>query len=225
LDRVAFGLLYFKKKLKIMAISNLELSQLIIQTATLYVGQKEQGKGNSGFLDKNFEAKLKRVGWEKSQPWCSYFAEVVYRDTYEKLMLDDPKDKIVEQRLNEVCTLFSGGTLQTLANFDKSKYWRTRETIPEVGAIIVFQKGNSWEGHIGIVKEVDLNKMEVTTIEGNTSSTGSRDGDIVAIKKRKLSLKFKADTLFIKGFIQPANPYAVKKEAYAPFEVKDKILS
>jgi hypothetical protein len=56
-----------------------------------------------------------------------------------------------------------------------------------------------WEGHAGIVSEV-LSDSEFKSIEGNTSTQGSRNGDRVAENPR--NTKVKPNGLNVLGFIK-----------------------
>jgi hypothetical protein len=51
----------------------------VIRVASSYVGQTET-PNNSGFKDSVFQKKMEEVGWEKTLAWCSYFAELVFKE-------------------------------------------------------------------------------------------------------------------------------------------------
>lgn len=54
------------------------------------------------------------------------------------------------------------------------------------GAVFVLEKSHG-KGHVGIVEGVDLRTKVLTTIEGNTDGSGSREGDGVYRRQRKMS--------------------------------------
>ncbi len=163
-----------------MIISNIKIAQ----TAKTYIGQTEKPL-NSGFTSDSFEKKMKAVGWQKKQAWCSYFCELVCKEAMPELT------QILDK-------LFSASATETWKNFDIAQM--TSET-PKIGSLAVWRFGNGWSGHIGIVSQViDLNNF--VTIEGNTNDGGSREGYIVCEKKRKMNKVFQPKGLNLIGFIE-----------------------
>jgi hypothetical protein len=135
------------------------------------------------------------VGWKKSYAWCALFGELVWKEAYSKV------DSTMIKELDE---LFSASAVQTYVNFSNEKDWKV-DNDPEPGCIVIWQnyKNNKplWTGHIGIVIEVDKEKGTIKTVEGNTNSLGSREGEGVYEKTR--SFKKEIATFRIKGFIHP----------------------
>jgi len=152
--------------------------------ARKYLGQRET-PNNSGFKDKAFEKKMTEVGWSKSLAWCSYFAELVWKEAF-------PEKK------KEFDKLFSGSATATFKNFELAK-WKVGG-IPKPGALVVWRYGNGWQGHIGIVSTVRDNGI-FTSIEGNTNAAGGREGIEVAEKVRNHLAPYTANGLNIIGFI------------------------
>ena len=91
--------------------------------------------------------------------------------------------------------------------------------VPEKGAVVIwrFKKNGkaSWTGHAGIV--VDFDDRYIYTVEGNTNDDGSREGGVVAEKKRRYAYNVK-NGLELYGFVyppgieEPGVPFYNKKE-------------
>lgn len=164
------------------------LADLVISAARSLIGQREE-PNNSGFKDKNVEKRMKEVGWNKGQAWCSYAAELAWKEGFGK---SHPLYIELDKR-------FSGSARQTLANFKMSDNFKTG-TEPKPGALCVWKLGNSWQGHIGIVSEV-LPGGKFKCIEGNTNASGGREGIEWAEKTRQTGLPFTKTGLNIEGFV------------------------
>ena len=123
------------------------------------LGVKEDPIGSN--WGKQVSAYLKGVGVNFAAPWCAAFVYWCFNEAY--------GDK------NPLCR--TGGVLK-MWNDTPHKY-RSKE--PAKGDIFIFDYG-SGKGHTGIIYDVD--GMTLHTIEGNTNSTGSREGYEVATKKR-----------------------------------------
>jgi hypothetical protein len=176
----------------------MEIQNEIVKVADKYVGIKEV-PGNNGWINekypefaKQFEEDMKSHGFSYGQAWCAYFGELVWAEVYDKIGLASDMDKY-----------FSGSARRTLAKFKASDDWETG-LVPVVGAIVVWKRmknGNAkWQGHVGIVKEIHDGYM--LTVEGNTNSSGSREGDTVARKVRKYNFVVSSG-LALEGFIYP----------------------
>lgn len=142
----------------------------IVRIAARYVGQAEVA-GNKGWIDKDFEARMKAVGWAPTHSWCCYFCELVAKEAAGK-GTDDWKafDK-----------LFQPSCTATYSNFAGSERYKVGK-VPRSGSLMVWRHGQSWKGHIGIVEAVE-GKI-IHTIEGNTNKAGSREGTHVLRKRR-----------------------------------------
>lgn len=163
----------------------------IVKVALSFVGQNEI-KGNQGFEDPKFLQVMESVGWQIGHAWCSYFAEAVLKLAYK----DDAKALAIFDKL---C---NASAVKTLANF-KSAGYKVSAT-PKPGAVVIWQtkrKGvKSWTGHAGIVTAVY--KDYFTTVEGNTGSGGTREGEVVATRNRKYNFDI-YNGLELQGFILP----------------------
>ena len=167
------------------------IQEAIVQVAKSYVGKKEK-PSNTGFLDATFEAEMKVVGWQSGWAWCSLFTELVWRKAYQQV--SDP------HTVDSVGALFSPMAVDTATRFKRAGYI-IYET-PKVGDLVIWKHGHGPSGHAGIVIGVGPDKA-FSTVEGNTNAAGSREGDTVAIKARKIGMPFQVKGLNLIGFIRP----------------------
>jgi hypothetical protein len=165
----------------------------IRKLAESYVGQQEV-PGNEGWYDKRFQELMEATGWEFGQAYCAYFCELIWRQAYARY------NSVLGY---EVEKLFSGGAMRTWNNFSKSDYQTDNK--PATGAVVIWQNYKAgrphWTGHAGIVTKVD--EAYFHTVEGNTNSSGGREGVEVAEKLRPLDFEKKEYGLVLKGFIHP----------------------
>lgn len=167
-----------------------QLQNRVVDVALGYVGMQEI-KGNLGWTSEAFETKMESVGWRSTHAWCAYFSELVWSEVYD-----------VHGVSSELDDLFSGSATKTYRQFEESG-WNVG-TVPVKGSVVIwrFVKNGkaSWKGHAGIV--VDFNDSYMTTVEGNTNADGSREGEVVAKKRRKYNFKVR-NGLELVGFIYP----------------------
>lgn len=160
----------------------------VVAAAKAIVGQRET-PGNSGFVDKVFEQRMKDTGWNKGESWCIYTTELIWKTAFG-----------TEHPLYaEIDKLFSGSAIRTWENFCKSVHFHTGNK-PKPGAIVIFRHGRGWQGHGGIVI-TPIITPDFPTVEGNTNSKGGREGIEVAPKFRKTGQDFKPNDLNLEGFI------------------------
>jgi hypothetical protein len=167
-----------------------ELQNKVIDTALGYVGMQEI-KGNLGWTSESFESKMESVGWKPTHAWCAYFSELVWSEVYDAHGVS-----------SELDDLFSGSATKTYRQFEGAG-WNVG-TVPVPGSVVIWRlvKGGkpSWKGHAGIL--IDFNDAYMTTVEGNTNADGSREGEVVAKKRRKYHFKVN-NGLELVGFIYP----------------------
>lgn len=163
----------------------------IIAIATSYIGNIEK-KGNQGFFNADFEKKLRGVGFYTGAPWCAFFTKLVYMEAY------------ADNKALRLCVAnnSNGSALETLRNHENNGTFAISE-VPKPGAIVVWRMGTGKSGHHGIVVSVDLKTNTMTTIEGNTNASGSREGDRVAQKLRTVTRDFQTAGLNVEGYILP----------------------
>ncbi|WP_336834078.1 CHAP domain-containing protein [Sphingobacterium siyangense] len=169
----------------------MKTSQFIIQAAEWYEGKTEK-PNNSGFTDPAFQQELASVGWLKGYAWCAYFTKLIYTKAY----------KNSPAQAEFIRLKFNGGALSTFNNVKDGNTFKTSDK-PTIGAIAVWQHGNSSSGHVGIVMSFDLKSNTMVCIEGNTNANGSREGDRVAVKLRTIVRERSLNGLNLKGFILP----------------------
>ena len=167
------------------------IRERIINAATAYLGFTEK-PGNSGFTDAGFERRMKEVGWQKSQAWCAYFGELVWKEAYQESFT-------ILKKLNEC---FSGSATATFRNFDIDGTFPTSQH-PSLGALAIYRYGVGWQGHLGIVIRVDDLDKRLANIEGNTNSAGGREGFEVAKKGRLIKPPFSKKGLNLVGYVHP----------------------
>lgn len=150
-----------------------------IEVAKKYLGQKE--KPGNIFDPKSPLGKIIiEAGQKDGEAWCCYFAEAVFVETLR--------------------ALFSASTVQTFHNFKNAGY--EISDVPKVGALVIWQRYKddkpTWAGHAGIVTKVNPDGS-FYSIEGNTNSAGSREGDSV---QEKIRMNVRVENgLNILGFI------------------------
>ena len=171
--------------------------------AAKYLGQTEL-PGNMGFKDKTFWDKMKRIaGFVDGHPWCSYFAELVWKESF-------------PEYTNLFNTLFSPSATKTFDNFSQSNicdcYDLEKHSVNTIrdlmlsgtiapGSLVVWRYGSSWKGHIAIFDKYNRSDNTITTIDGNSNSSGSREGVAVVSKKRPLIQSRFENSLNIVGII------------------------
>lgn len=135
------------------------------------------------------------TGWQTGWPYCAAFAEACWREGY----AGRPELPLIAKNITP-------SAMGTWENFSVLK--RTTQK-PFPGALMIWQNGTSWQGHVGIVVEAaPRREMHVITIEGNTAPNPSsvqsdREGDGVYRKTRLIDFTQKSKGLNLKGFINP----------------------
>lgn len=175
-----------------------EIRKKIVEIAYSYEDQQEIS-GNKGFKDDVFQQKMEAVGWNYGQAWCSYFAELVWKEAY---------GNFDSSFINILDKLFSANAVKTYDNFKRSKRFKTGNN-PEPGDLVVwaYYKENKpkmvdiWTlGHIGVVTKPA--QLFFLSMEGNTNSKGGREGIENAEKKREYSF-YEENGLRLLGFVKP----------------------
>lgn len=163
-----------------------------VEVALKYIGQKEL-PNNVFDPNSDFGKKMKAVGHQDGNAWCSLFCELVFKEAY-------------PLKFSELDKLFSASAVQTFKNFTHKEkgLGYMANNIPREGNLVIWQMQKDgvaqWQGHAGIVYQVK-STWEFTSIEGNTNAAGGREGVTVAIKERKV-LASVPNGLKVLGFIQ-----------------------
>lgn len=119
-----------------------------------------------------FEAKLRDLGWKPGQSWCAYFVKMIYINVY----FGTEYEQFVARTLTPSVVI-------TWRKAKASPMFATQDK-PVIGGIVCWSTGNG-KGHTGIHVAIK-DDFNTTTIEGNTSRAGVREGDKVMAKRRQL---------------------------------------
>lgn len=141
-----------------------------------------------------FQSKLQELDWDMSFAAAAIFCELVWKISVGRNNLRDWR---------ELDRLFSSSPVGTHANFRGCRKYKTGN-VPELGALAVWRRGNSWQGHMGVVSGVAASKEEFSIIEARVLS-GS-DGGFLKVEEKsgkRVGLPFKTDKLNLLGFIYP----------------------
>jgi len=143
-----------------------------------------------------FSGKMSKFNWELQFSASSIFCEIVWKMSLGGQGMHE---------WQELDRLFSPSPIATHANFRGNKTYKTGN-VPELGALVFWKRGNSWQGHMAIVTEVSEDKQTFTVVEGR-ALTGSEDKFINVEEKKgkKTGLPFCNDKLNILGFVYPKN--------------------
>lgn len=149
----------------------------IVEVQTAYFNEPIiEIKPNQGFTDKQYQADITSVGWYVGGEWCAFSAILACKKGY------------VGNNHADIWVYFqklaSGNSQQMARNCHNDKFWPTG-LIPKVGAIIIWQAGDSFtEGHTGLCIAVDPDGIHYTTLEGNSIPPGNpgdeREGYTIA---------------------------------------------
>lgn len=164
-----------------------EIGAKIAAIAHTYRGQREK-PGNSGWHDATFQAKMKDAGWMMGQPWCAYYAKMVWLEAY----ADQPK--IVDA----IRKTLSGGSVNSWHEWRNAGLPTSDKPTP--GAIGYLSFGGG-KGHTVICMSGELKGGTYRTNEGNSNEKGGREGIEVAERSKR-----RTDDPKLLGFILPPEP-------------------
>jgi hypothetical protein len=154
--------------------NQLTIQQAIVRIASKYTGIKEIPQ-NRGWKNKDFEKKMKAIGWKAPQSWCMYFVKLVLIEAYEA---------IGDTKMAEWCHKHLNGGVMSSWRKLKPQMTIVPVTEPEAGLIGFMQNDGKETGHAFVIERV-RNLDEIVTIEGNTdASVGLREGDGVYRRTR-----------------------------------------
>lgn len=176
-------------------------TDLIVQIARSYIGQKEIPP-NAGFVDVNFEKKMRAQGWQTGWAWCALLSKLIWYEA-------SAGHAARQLRISHLC---SPSALATYSNWHVSPGGIISLT-PALGALAVWKHGTDptrFEGHMGVVTGLDNYMLreaqaDFTTVEGNTSALdpNERNGETTAEKPHHLRLPLNPKGLNLIGFIYP----------------------
>ena len=171
------------------------LWEKVVVTAKQFLNDKNIND-SSELNEIMFRMKQVDFDWDMQFSAASVMAEIVWKIAI---------GKENTQEMRRLDKLFSPSPIATHANFRGCRSYKTG-TLPEKGALVVWKRGNSWQGHIAIVSEVSPDKSMFDIIEGRIL-LGS-EGSFIQVKEQKgkmIGLPFKDDKLNIIGFVYPPN--------------------
>lgn len=168
------------------------LSEKIVVTAKEFLKEKNINHCPE-VIEPLFQAKMQEFDWDIPFSAASITCETIWKISLGK------KNGIVDWR--QLDKLFSPSPVGTYCNFRGCKSYKTGN-LPEVGALVIWRRGNSWQGHMAIVTAVSDDKNTFDVIEGRIVS-GSENNFIQVIEAagKRTGLPFKNDKLNILGFI------------------------
>jgi hypothetical protein len=156
--------------------------------------KKVRGRSNVGFVDSAFEQMMKSVGWQSSYAWCAFYVKLVLMQlfSFDKEWLSKNIGGLAMGNFYNVQNLNKKGDKRYIA-FTKGKL--------QVGDVFCGKRTGG--GHTGIIVEIlDEETNYCETIEGNTNSKKSGEGDKVKILKRYLNVGKNSAGLTIVGFFR-----------------------
>lgn len=117
---------------------------------------------NLGWTDKDFQNQMQQIGWVRGDEWCADSCILVWKTAYANV---HPEIWAIARKM------LSANSQLIAKNFHSDPIWPTSTKLPKLGAICIWQDGNSLTtGHAGIVIAINADGSFVTA-EGNTSST------------------------------------------------------
>lgn len=160
-----------------------------ISAALNYINIQEIGN-NQGWTNKVFEQMMKDVGWSSGESWCMYFVKAVFLSVY-------------PGRADQINKVLTPSTQQSWLNAKSGGIFKVvTEGKPHPGDIIIWQSTkNASLGHTGIVWK-HISGDNWTTIEGNSSFDGAREGQGVVKGNRILVPGVTQGTLKVLGFLR-----------------------
>lgn len=192
------------------------LEQKIVETAKKYLHIREYGGNNKGFNDVTFQNDIKEVGWRPTYAWCSLFTKLIWKEVF---------SVYCPNLIPAILKYIQAGCMNSWRAFKSSKEFRTGN-IPRPGAIGIFQSTKDKAlGHAVICTSNLLPGNKFNTIEGNTNMSGSREGDRVAIKTRKVGLN---GSLNFIGFVYPDSILDggdVKRAKFTTIDEKENVIA
>jgi hypothetical protein len=152
-------------KVQVPAPGTSVLAGKALEIALGYEGVKELPGNRGEFVD----ACLTMVGVPVGNPWCQAFVYRVYREASEALKVGNPVPRV-------------GGVLNHWRQTPGRKINKGKER-PIAGDVLIYDHGKGL-GHIAILVQHNEDGT-IRTVEGNTSLSGSRNGDGVYVLNRR----------------------------------------
>jgi hypothetical protein len=155
---------------------------------------KEEPKGsNTGNMVNQY---LASVGLGPGLPWCAAFVYYVFDQFTKRLGVKNELPK-------------TGGCMNHWERADKNLKIpiadvKNNPSLVKPGQIFIMTRPGKGLGHTGIVIDVDPQRREFISIEGNTNDQASGEGDRVGVNRRKIdSTRFVGFIDYFKGSRTP----------------------
>lgn len=141
-----------------------EKTELAVAISDSFVGIKEKGN-NQSFNNKHFERMMLSIGWYRGAPWCAFVLKLIYT-------LSDIKTTITgfsPSAYNKKHIIYTNGKLYEpikpgdAGTLSYNKFKKDKNRYKGIG-------------HAFIIKET-YGKSAIITLEGNTDSDASREGN------------------------------------------------
>lgn len=141
------------------------------------------------------QAKLRLFGWQLQFSASSIFAEIVWKIGIKGSTSD----------WNELDRLFSPSPFATYCNFRGNENYKTGN-VPELGSLVFWKRGNSWQAHMGIVIWVSDDKESFDIAEGRAlQGSENRFINVIESRGKRRNLPFSSDKLNLLGFVYCKN--------------------
>lgn len=171
------------------------ISEKVVVTAKEFL-ETRNINDHPSLLEPFQQTKSRYFNWDLSFSASSLGCEIIWK-------IAIGRDSLSEWQ--ELDRLFSPSPIATHANFRGNKTYKTGN-IPELGALVFWKRGNSWQGHMAIVTWVSEDRQTFDVIEFRALN-GSEDKFINAEEKKgkRMGLPFCNDKLNLLGFVYCKN--------------------
>lgn len=143
-----------------------------------YIGIEEVGGDNKGPAVEVF---LRAAGIGTDAPWCAAFVNFCAEMAQTLKNERSPLEQIEQQAYVQAYYNWAKGR-DILIEWDQ---------IGPGDLFLIYHTTKTRYAHIGFVDHVDLDRMEFSTIEGNTNEAGGREGYMVAARFRPITDKMR----------------------------------
>ncbi len=169
------------------------ISEKIVVTAKGFLNGSNINDARE-LIEPIYQVKLAHYNWDLQFAAGSIFSEVVWKMAVGKNSLSE---------WQELDRIFSPSPIATHANFRGNRNYNTGN-MPELGALAIWKRGNSWQGDMGIVVNVSDDKQSFDVISARILSGSDKQFLMVQEGKgKRIGLPFCNDKLNLLGFVYP----------------------
>jgi len=186
----------------------IHLTRAIIKNAERFIGLREvkpnadwdnpSTPGPDAELVNELRRRMRAAPWKEGWAYCAAFVEAVVVCALEEI--GATKDQI--RRFTDTMEPGVMNSYRAFKVLDLISDW------PDDGSIWLAQRGQTAQGHAGIVFSEMIERGKMSTIEANTSTdpkasaSKQREGDWITVRHRDIG---GVGTLHTKGFVRPIN--------------------